>query len=96
MVRFSVGAKDFSVVQTYSGAHSAPTGWVRRFFLGRLNGRDVKVTIHLHLPRLRVSGAISPPPSPLIRVSPHLIFIQRPHSATFPYDSYRFRHNCIQ
>jgi hypothetical protein len=50
----------------------------------------VKVTIRLHLPRLNEWSYISQPPSPLIRVSAHLIFIQRPHSETFPHERYRF------
>jgi hypothetical protein len=60
VVRFSVGTKDFSVVQTCCGTHPAPIGWVLSLFPGRLNEGGVKVTIHLHLPRLRVIGALSP------------------------------------
>jgi hypothetical protein len=63
-VRLPTGSRGFSLhqnVQTDSRAHEAfHLKGTERLFSHRGIGRDVKVTIHLHLvPRLRMSGVIS-------------------------------------
>jgi hypothetical protein len=64
-VRFPAGARNFFLlhrVQTGSGAHPASYSvGTRDSFPGGKNGRGVKLTTHLLVPRSRMNGAIPPP-----------------------------------